>query len=105
MPSPDAIMAARLAAGLTEEDGVMDRASRMLPDSKKHNPDPAYLRGLLRSAGVSQREAARRIGVSERMMRYYLAPESAGYRPAPYAVQWALESLSPDWIAEERGIR
>lgn len=66
----------------------------MIPDSTKHNPDPAYLRGLLLAAGVSQREAARRIGISERMMRYYLAPESADYRPAPYAVQFALESLS-----------
>lgn len=73
----------------------------MLPDSTKHNPSPEYLRALLDRAGLSQREAARRIGISERMMRYYLTPESAGYRPAPYAVQYALESLSPDWIAEE----
>ena len=66
----------------------------MTPDSSKHDPSPEYLRALLDRAGVSQREAARRIGVSERMMRYYLAPESADYRPAPYAVQFALESLS-----------
>ena len=65
----------------------------MTPDATKHNPDPAYLRGLLQRAGVSQREAARRIGISERVMRYYLAPESADYRPAPYVVQYALESL------------
>lgn len=66
----------------------------MTPDATRHNPDPAYLRGLLLAAGVSQREAARRIGVSERMMRYYLADESADHRPAPYVVQYALESLS-----------
>ena len=66
----------------------------MRPNSAKHNPSPAYLRGLLLAAGVSQREAARRIGVSERMMRYYLADESADHRPAPYVVQYALESLS-----------
>ena len=65
----------------------------MTPDATRHNPDPAYLRGLLLAAGVSQREAARRIGVSERVMRYYLAPEAADYRPAPYVVQYALESL------------
>lgn len=65
----------------------------MTPDSTKHNPSPDYLRALLARAGISQREAARRIGVSERMMRYYLAPESADYRPAPYVVQFALESL------------
>lgn len=63
------------------------------PDSDQHNPDPAYLRGLLQTAGVSQREAARRIGLSERMMRYYLAPPEADYRPAPYVVQYALEQL------------
>lgn len=67
----------------------------MKPDASKHNPDPAYLRGLLQAACVSQRQAARRIGVSERVMRYYLAPESADYRPAPYPVQFAIESLSP----------
>ena len=66
----------------------------MTPDATRHNPDPAYLRGLLLAAGVSQREAARRIGVSERMMRYYLADDSADHRPAPYPVQFAIESLS-----------
>jgi len=66
----------------------------MTPDATKHNPSPDYLRALLDRAGVSQREAARRIGLSERVMRYYLAPESADYRPAPYVVQFALESLS-----------
>ena len=66
----------------------------MIPDATKHDPSPEYLRALLARAGLSQREAARRIGVSERVMRYYLAPESADYRPAPYVVQYALESLS-----------
>lgn len=67
--------------------------ARMDADATTHNPDPAYLRSLLHAAGLSQREAARRIGVSERMMRYYLADESADHRPAPYSVQFALESL------------
>lgn len=66
----------------------------MIPDATKHDPSPEYLRALLERAGMSQREAARRIGLSERVMRYYLAPESADYRPAPYVVQFALESLS-----------
>ena len=65
----------------------------MIPDASNHNPSPEYLRALLECAGISQREAARRIGISERVMRYYLAPESADYRPAPYVVQFALESL------------
>lgn len=66
----------------------------MIPDAGKHDPRPEYLRALLERAGVSQREAARRIGISERMMRYYLASESADHRPAPYPVQFALEALA-----------
>lgn len=63
------------------------------PDASLHNPSPEYLRALLDRAGVSQREAARRIGISERMMRYYLASAAADHRPAPYVVQYALEGL------------
>lgn len=61
----------------------------MKPNALKRNPDPAYLRELLERAGLSQREAARRIGISERVMRYYLS----GEREAPYPVQYALENL------------
>lgn len=64
------------------------------PNAHLHWPRPEYLRALLDAAGVSQREAARRIGVSERVMRYYLAPPDADYRPAPYAVQYAIERLA-----------
>ncbi len=66
----------------------------MIPDSSKHDPRPEYLRALLEKAGLSQRAAARRLGMSERVMRYYLADARADYRPAPYVVQFALESLS-----------
>lgn len=66
----------------------------MIPNSSLHDPRPEYLRALIDKAGLSQREAARRIGVSERMMRYYLADETADHRPAPYPVQFAIESLS-----------
>lgn len=64
----------------------------MKPAASKHNPDPAYLRDLLARAGLSQREAARRVGISDRMMRYYLSDDPAAPR-APYAVQYALENL------------
>jgi hypothetical protein len=70
------------------------RARRMTPDAARHDPRPDYLRALLQQAGVSQRAAARRIGISERVMRYYLADESADYRPAPYPVQFAIEALA-----------
>ena len=66
----------------------------MKPDASRHNPDPCYLRGLLDKAGLTQRKAADRIGISERAMRYYLSDiHSAAYRAAPYPVQFALECL------------
>jgi hypothetical protein len=67
----------------------------MKPDSNTHNPDPRYLRGLLEQASVSQRQAAQALGISERVMRYYLSDESLpGHRAAPYPVQFALECLA-----------
>lgn len=74
----------------------------MKPDAAKHNPAPEYLRGLLASAGLSQREAARRVGISERMMRYYVSEDEASYRPAPYAVQYALECLCRTPLKSDR---
>ena len=67
----------------------------MKPDIKQHNPDPTYLRALLEQAGLSQRKAAHLLGVSERMMRYYLVRTSdQNYRPMPYTVQFCLECLA-----------
>ena len=67
----------------------------MKPDATRHDPRPEYIRALIEQAGLSQREAARRIGVSERMMRYYVSTDPASYRSAPYSVQYALEQLVP----------
>jgi hypothetical protein len=65
------------------------------PDASRHDPRPEYLRALLDSAELSQRAAAERLGIHERMMRYYLYPEGhAQRRPAPYLVQYALEQLA-----------
>ncbi|HCF5748070.1 TPA: hypothetical protein NIH25_005274 [Pseudomonas aeruginosa] len=67
------------------------------PDASNHNPDPRYLRGLLKRAGISQRRAAELLGLSDRVMRYYLSEDvKEGYRPAPYTVQFALECLAND---------
>ncbi|MEC7472920.1 MAG: hypothetical protein VX946_06125 [Pseudomonadota bacterium] len=69
----------------------------MKPDASNHNPDPRYLRGLLESAAVSQRQAAQLLGISDRVMRYYLSDEgSDSFRPAPYTVQFALEQLAAE---------
>lgn len=67
----------------------------MKPNIALHNPAPVYLRGLLDQAGINQREAAVLIGVSDRMMRYYLADQGSDqHRAAPYLVQFALECLA-----------
>ena len=72
----------------------IDQGQATGPDAvARRNPCPRYLRLLIEQAGLSQREAARRVGVSERMMRYYLADDSADHRAAPYPVQYALEQL------------
>lgn len=62
----------------------------MKPNPQTYNPNPDYLRELIARAGVSQREAARRIGVTERAMRFWLT----GRPEIPYTAQFALESLS-----------
>ena len=70
------------------------RGPRRKPDASTHDPDPAYLRSLIADAGLSIRATARRLGISERMMRYYVADEAGDHRSAPYAVQYALEALA-----------
>lgn len=67
----------------------------MKPNAVNHNPDPAYLRELIARTGLSQREVARRIGVSDRLVRMYLADRSATTaQEAPYPIQFALEALA-----------
>ena len=60
------------------------------PDSAiYYDPRPEYLRTLIESSGLSQNLAAKKIGISERSLRYYLSD-----RKADYPVQVALEDLS-----------
>lgn len=66
----------------------------MIPDASKHDPRPEYIRALLANAGLSQRQGAVVLGISERMMHYYCADPSGDQRPAPYLVQFALECLA-----------
>lgn len=67
----------------------------MKPNIANHNPNPTYIRALLEKAGLSQRKTAHLLGVSERMMRYYLvATDDPNYRPMPYTVQFAIECLA-----------
>jgi len=65
------------------------------PDASHYDPRPDYLRALLASAGLTQRAAAKRIGISERQMRAHLCnPSLPGYRTPSYPVQYALEMLA-----------
>lgn len=57
--------------------------------SKEYRPgDTHYLRSLIESAGVSQRELARMIGVNERTIRSWLS----GKNEYPYLIQYILEN-------------
>ncbi|KAF1024263.1 MAG: hypothetical protein GAK37_03161 [Pseudomonas sp.] len=68
----------------------------MKPDASNHNPDPRYLRGLLKQAGLNQTAAAKRLGITDRAMRNYLVedPTHPRYRSAPYLLQLGLECLA-----------
>lgn len=60
------------------------------PDAKKHyNPSPDHIQALIAAIPLSQREIARRIGVSDRYIRSLVA----GSRECSYPVQFCLESL------------
>lgn len=68
----------------------MEYGAMKRPDAKWHRPDPTYLRQLLERAGLSQRAAARALGLTDRTMRYYASGEQA----MPYTVQYCLEVLA-----------
>jgi len=65
------------------------------PNIENHNPDPQYLRGLIDKTGLSQRECARRLGISPRALRQYITHEyNSSYEPVPYTTQYGLEGLA-----------
>lgn len=64
------------------------------PDATLHRPDAKYMRSLVERTGLSQRECARRIGLSERTMRRNLTLHADDYQPADYRTQFALEQLA-----------
>ena len=59
------------------------------PDSSLHNPDAGYIYGIVLSTMLCRAEVARRVGVSRRELERYIS----GDKEAPYAVQYAIESL------------
>lgn len=77
-------------AGLTETqiEAVLNDFPK--PDARAHDAEPTYLRTLLAEAELSQRAAARILGIPNRTFRAY----TMGETPCPYTVQYALEVLS-----------
>lgn len=60
------------------------------PDATRHNPDPAYLRELVKNSGLTREEFCARLGISDRTLRYYLS----GGHEIPYTVQYAAECMN-----------
>lgn len=66
-----------------------------IPDSKNHNPDPIYLKGLIKKSGFKQYEVAAILGIEQRNFRRFLAKKTAKSAcDCPYTVQFCLEVLS-----------
>lgn len=74
------------------------QSGHVKPDAKNYNPSPDYLRSLVDSSGLSQRECARRLGINERTMRHWLS----GHTDIPYAAQYCLEVLSGQQECNQR---
>lgn len=66
-----------------------------LDAKNRHNPDPDYLRALLRRSRLSQRQAAEVIGMPLRTLELNL--KHGTKYPADYRTQFALE-----WLAERQ---
>lgn len=80
----------------------MKRIARDVDASKYHKQSARYLLRLIDHCDppLTPNQAAARIGVSRRMMRYYLCLDPGGGRPIPYTVQATLEALA-DWSEQE----
>jgi len=54
-------------------------------------PQPSEIRALIKRARISQAEAARRIGVTSRSMRYWVSETAS--RPIPFAEWYTLRAI------------
>lgn len=67
----------------------------MRPDAARYDPRPEYLLQLIAQTGMSVPTVAKRIGIGDRLLRFYLTePGEKTFRIAPYPVQFALECLA-----------
>lgn len=61
------------------------------PDASKYNPDPDYIRWLVKQKGISMAEACRRLGIPQRTMSDKLNPKMK--TQITYCEQYALENI------------
>jgi hypothetical protein len=66
----------------------------MKPDAFLYNPDPHYLRGLLKRGRITRVQAARALGINLRQLCNYICITGEYYQAAPYTVQFSLECLA-----------
>ena len=66
-----------------------------MPDAARHDPNPAYVRWLLKKAGLNCASAAKILGVSQGGVQAWCGDAGTTYpRPCPYVSQYALEVLA-----------
>jgi len=63
----------------------------MRPDPNKYNPDPAYLRKIIKRTGMTQTEIANNCMFSYRSLLDYLNDNHPS--KVPYSVQFCIEAL------------
>lgn len=66
------------------------KRAQWTPDVTRYNPDPIYIGQLIDATGLSQLELAARLGVSDRIVRYW----TSGEQDITYLAQFALECLA-----------
>lgn len=59
----------------------------MKPDASQYNPDPAYMRDLVLSSGLSQPALGRVIGKDERTIRNWIKGTAKFDYPSQFAVE------------------
>jgi len=61
-------------------------------DPSTHNPNPEYIKNLVKSTGLTRAECAAAIGIPDNTLKNYMS--SARTNSASYPVQFALEVLA-----------
>jgi hypothetical protein len=70
--------------------------ARIKPDARDEHSHASWLRLCIGATGLSQAKVAKLVGITDRMMRAYLADPALAKsaQTAPYTIQYALEQLA-----------